>query len=602
MKKKKRIIKFIILVLISLLLILSGIISWNVYFSKQKLFVDQEKLFLNEVKHYYDLNKQYLPKKGETREMTLQNLYDINYIDGLYIPKTKTLCDSNSWVRVYHNDNDEYEYTTYLKCGKYETKVDHIGPKITLNGDMQLVIALGSTYEELGVASVEDNIDGKIDTSKVIIESNVDTSKLGSYEVTYTIRDKNYNKTVVTRTVIVANNLTEVVKKNTDATGYYKGLNQNNYLLYSGMLFRIVKVNEDGSIKLITDEAITNLRADYDNYENSNVDTWLKEVYLKSLNKTDKYLVDSTYCVGNINSTTDYTNECSNTITSKVGLLNISDYYNTLANNNSSIHTSRYMLANKVDNNYLSAPITDKDITVTTKILAPIRPVITLKANLYLLSGNGSSDNPYKLDDYSYAKANDLLSSRIVGEYVQYSGLSFRIIGIDSNKNVRLIMADPWVVQPKNKALTLSIENLSNTRFNLTEENNPGYILNNDYLDYIDTKSIVDTEYEIPTTVDDVNYNDYQTTPIKAKILLPKTYELFASSGNSKENMISSYMYIDSTDNSNTVYAINGATGNVFEFNTQALSEYRIRAVLTIKGDLKISSGKGTINSPYLLK
>ncbi|MCI5967724.1 MAG: hypothetical protein MRZ42_05085, partial [Tenericutes bacterium] len=81
MKKKKRIIKFIILVLISLLLILSGIISWNVYFSKQKLFVDQEKLFLNEVKHYYDLNKQYLPKKGETREMTLQNLYDINYID-----------------------------------------------------------------------------------------------------------------------------------------------------------------------------------------------------------------------------------------------------------------------------------------------------------------------------------------------------------------------------------------------------------------------------------------------------------------------------------------------------------------------------------------
>lgn len=602
MKKKKRIIKFIILVLISLLLILSGIISWNVYFSKQKLFVDQEKLFLNEVKHYYDLNKQYLPKKGETREMTLQNLYDINYIDGLYIPKTKTLCDSNSWVRVYHNDNDEYEYTTYLKCGKYETKVDHIGPKITLNGDMQLVIALGSTYEELGVASVEDNIDGKIDTSKVIIESNVDTSKLGSYEVTYTIRDKNYNKTVVTRTVIVANNLTEVVKKNTDATGYYKGLNQNNYLLYSGMLFRIVKVNEDGSIKLITDEAITNLRADYDNYENSNVDTWLKEVYLKSLNKTDKYLVDSTYCVGNINSTTDYTTECSSTITSKVGLLNISDYYNTLANNNSSIHTSRYMLANKVDNNYLSAPITDKDITVTTKILAPIRPVITLKANLYLLSGNGSSDNPYKLDDYSYAKANDLLSSRIVGEYVQYSGLSFRIIGIDSNKNVRLIMADPWVVQPKNKALTLSIENLSNTRFNLTEENNPGYILNNDYLDYIDTKSIVDTEYEIPTTVDDVNYNDYQTTPIKAKILLPKTYELFASSGNSKENMISSYMYIDSTDNSNTVYAINGATGNVFEFNTQALSEYRIRAVLTIKGDLKISSGKGTINSPYLLK
>lgn len=601
MKKKKRIIKFIILVLISLLLILSGIISWNVYFSKQKLFVDQEKLFLNEVKHYYDLNKQYLPKKGETREMTLQNLYDINYIDGLYIPKTKTLCDSNSWVRVYHNDNDEYEYTTYLKCGKYESKVDHIGPKITLNGDMQLVIALGRTYEELGVASVEDNIDGKIDTSKVIIESNVDTSKLGSYEVTYTIRDKNYNKTVVTRTVIVANNLTEVVKKNTDATGYYKGLNQNNYLLYSGMLFRIVKVNEDGSIKLITDEAITNLRADYDNYENSNVDTWLKEVYLKSLNKTDKYLVDSTYCIGNINSTTDYTTECSSTITSKVGLLNISDYYNTLSNNESSVQTAGFMLANKTGINYVTAPIGQKS-SVSTGILAPIRPVITLKANLYLLTGDGTSTNPYKLDDYSYAKANDLLNTRLTGEYFEYSGLKLRIIKIDSNNNVLAITSNPWTVQPNNTKLQLSVAELSNLKFNLTEENNPGYILNNDYLDYIDTQSIVDTEYEIPTNETNKKYTEYTKEKITAKILLPKSYEMFSSTDNTNENIASSYLYIDSSTNNNLIFMINGANGLLFELNKSDFYYYNIKAVMTIKGDQKIASGKGTLNNPYRLK
>lgn len=603
MKNKKRIIKLIIMILISLFLILTGLISWHLYFSKYQTFADQEKLFLDEAKHYYSLNYQYLPNKGETREITLQDLYDFEYINDLYIPKTRKLCDSSSWVRVYQKEDGSYEYIVYLKCGKYESKTDHIGPEITLNGSSQVVLSLNSSYEELGVNNVEDNIDGKIDPSKVIIDSSkVDTTKLGSYEVTYTVKDSNYNKTVLIRTVIVANNLTEIVKKATDDTGYYKGLDQNNYLLYSGMLFRIVNVNEDGSIKLISDEAITNLDPSYDNYENSNVDTWLKEIYLNSLKQTDKYLVNSTYCVGNIKSISEYSDECSSTITAKVGLLSISDYYKTLAGNNSSISTTRYMLANKVNGIYLSAPIKDKDISITTEILAPIRPVITLKSNLYLLTGDGSSTNPYKLDDYQYALANDLLNTRLIGEYIKYSGLTFRIMGIDENKNVRVIMASPWIVQPKNKELTLSINNLENTKFNLNDINNPGYILNNNYIDYIDTTSIIDTNYEIPTITDNTNYKNYETTSITAKILLPKTYDLFTASGNDKVNKASSYMYIDSTNNPKTVYAVNGANGNVFEFNNEAMSEYKIRAVLTLKGSLKISSGKGTVNSPYLLK
>lgn len=601
---KKRIIKFIVTVLISLLLVLSGIVSWEVYFSKYKIFHDQEKLFLSEVKHYYELNEQYLPQKGETREITLQKLYDMEYISDLYIPKTRKLCDSSSsWVRVYKNADAEYEYTTYLKCGKYESKVDHNGPSITLNGNTQVVIALNTSYEELGVKSVEDDYDGKIDVSKVSIDSSkVDTSKAGSYSVTYTVNDKSYNKTVVTRTVIVAHNLTETVKNATDDTNYYRGNKANNYLLYSGILWRIINVNDDGSIKLISDQAITNLNPNYDNYEGSNVDTWLKEVLYKKFINPDKYLTDSTYCIGNIKSISDYSNECSDTITSKIGLLSIGDYYKTLSNDNSSIDSTRYMLSNKVNNNYLSAPITNKDTSINSKILAPIRPVITLKNNLYLLTGTGSSYDPYKLDDYNYAKANDLLNTRLVGEYIKYSGLSFRIIGIDSNNNVRVIMTSPWTVQPNNSKLTLSILNLENTKFNLADNKNPAYILNNDYTDYIDMTNVVDTEYEIPTNVDSVNYNNYQSTTIKAKILLPKTYELFAASGNDENNKKASYMYIDSTNNSKTVYAVNGSTGNIFEFNADAMSEYTIRAVLTLKGNLKIASGKGTINSPYSLK
>lgn len=602
MKNKKRLIKLIIETVISLILILSGVLSWELYFSKYKIFQDQEKEFLKEAKHYYDLNKQYLPKKGETREMTLQNLYNMEYIGDLFIPKTRQLCDSNSWVRVYQNENGEYEYTTYLKCGKYESKVDHEGPQITLNGNSQIVLAINSQYEELGVEKVIDNKDGNIDVSNVTIDSTkVDTSKVGTYNVTYTVRDKSYNKTVVTRTVVVARNLTETVKNNTDDTNYYKGDNVNNYLLYSGILWRIINANEDGSIKLISDEAITNLNPNYENYEGSNVDTWLKEVLYKKFINPDKYISDGTYCIGNINSITDYSTECDTTITSKIGLLTISDYYKTLNNSASSIYTTSYLIANRIGTQYVEAPIR-KTQADNTDILTPIRPVINLKNNLYLLSGDGSMSNPYKLDDYSYAKANDLLNTRITGEYFEYSGLTFRIIEVDSNKNVKAIMATPWLIQPNNQKLTYSITNLENISFNLENTNSYGYLLNNDYTDYIDMTSIVDTEYEIPTITSANKYNECQTTKIKAKILLPKSYELFSASGNNSRNRASMLMYIDATNNNSAFYAVNGANGNAYYLSKEAISEYSVRAVLTLKGDLKISSGKGTINSPYLLK
>lgn len=602
--ENKKYLKLIIIASSGILIILIGLLLWNLVFSKYKIFNDQEELFLNTVKRFYSLNSQYLPKSGETREMTLQYLYDGEHIEDLYVPKTSKLCDSNSWVRVYKDNDGKYHYNTYLKCGKYESKVDHDGPVITLNGNMQYVISLNSSYTELGVKSIVDDTDGNISNDKVVIDSSkINTSKIGVYPVTYTVYDKTYNKTVVTRNVVVANNLTEVVRNNTDESNYYKGSNINNYLLFSGMLFRIVNVNLDGSVKIITDGAITNLRANYDTYKDSNVDTWLNKVFYKALNNSDNYLVSSDYCMGKINSMNDYSTYCSDSINSKVGLLNVNDYMNTLVGTESSIYSTSFMLANKIGNNYAEGFYSSDTVNgVSNGILAPIRPVITLKSNLYLVSGDGSRENPYKLDDYSYAKSNDKINTRLVGEYLEYSGLTFRIIGIDSDKNVRVIMASPWVVQPNNKKLFVSVSDVENLKFNLKNADNPGYILNNTYTDYLNMDSIIETKYEIPVNDNSKNYNKYKTSSIKAKILLPTTYELFAASGNDTMNRASSYLYIDNSLNNDLVFMVNGVNGKVFELNKKEIDSYAIRTVLTLKGDLKISSGNGTVNKPYLLK
>lgn len=74
-------------------------------------------------------------------------------------------------------------------------------PEIKLNGLDTIKLVVGSKYNEQG-ATANDNCDGDI-TSKIIINSNVNTNKVGSYEVKYTVIDDNNNETSITRKVMV---------------------------------------------------------------------------------------------------------------------------------------------------------------------------------------------------------------------------------------------------------------------------------------------------------------------------------------------------------------------------------------------------------------
>ena len=595
--------KYIILFSIGLLFILVGILSWNLYFSKYKQFSDQEKIFLESAQRYYSFNQNFLPKVGETREVTYKFLSENEHVVALYIPNTDKLCDlENSWVRVYKNDKNEYEYTTYLKCGKFESTVDHEGPVITLKGNEQIVVSLNSNYEEPGVEKITDNIDGNIDVNKVTIDSsNVNTSKVGTYKITYTIRDKAYNKTVITRKVIVAKNLTEVVKNDTDDSNYYRGSNTNNYLIFSGMLFRIVNVNDDGSVVLISDSAITYLRFNHDVYQNSNVDSWLNNIFYNNIYNKE-YLVDKNYCVGTVSSINDISNSCSNELISKVGLLSINEYNSTILNGETFLNTGGgyFALGHKLgEDNYLAIPMDLKN-GIESDILAPIRPVINLKSNLFISNGDGTASNPYKLYDYKYGKENDLLNTRIIGEYVEYSGLKFRILGLDKNNNVKVIMSDPLMIQPNNTRITLKVS--GNTKFNNKEKDNYGYILNNDYLDYIDTKYLVNMEYEIPINDSSLKYNEYKTEKVNGKILLSKTYELFSAIDNNYNNRTSNYMYIDQSTSNDNIFVSTGGNTLAYEMFKDNFGSYDIKGVMTLKGNIKIASGKGTVNNPYRLK
>lgn len=73
-------------------------------------------------------------------------------------------------------------------------------PNINLVGEDKSIY-IGSKYEEPGYNAM-DNCDGDI-TDKVIVEGNVDTNKVGIYEVKYSVTDSSGNKTEKIRKVTV---------------------------------------------------------------------------------------------------------------------------------------------------------------------------------------------------------------------------------------------------------------------------------------------------------------------------------------------------------------------------------------------------------------
>ena len=81
------------------------------------------------------------------------------------------------------------------------TIVDDIAPVITLNGSATVNINLNGKYEEKG-AKAKDEKDGDL-TSKIKTEGKIDTTKEGTYTVTYKVSDSKGNEATKKRKVVV---------------------------------------------------------------------------------------------------------------------------------------------------------------------------------------------------------------------------------------------------------------------------------------------------------------------------------------------------------------------------------------------------------------
>ena len=348
---------------------------------------------------------------------------------------------------------------------------------------------------------------------------------------------------------------------------YYKGKNVNNYVYYSGRMFRIISI--DDNIKVIEDNVSSNLVYGLNKkYDESIIYKWLNN-YLKTYKDYDMYLTENNWC----NNSVDINNySCNDDLNSFIGLISTEEYIkaggvSSYLNNNEYFWTinfddnSPYFVNNsgninnyiKDDNNYFSYGI---------------RPVITIRGNVEYLSGDGSKENPYLIDNSNAA----LLNDSSVGNYVKYNDYLFRIIDIKEN-DVTLILNDSIDVEKKYKD---SIN-----------------YLNNEFIKKFNKDDLV--KQELITNIYNYSNNyDYEKEIKKEDlyITIPKIGDLFINNSNNY------WLSTISDEKINTHYIIDE---NNMYFGDLEDKLYKIRPIIKLKGDIIIKEGNGMIDTPLII-
>lgn len=160
---------------------------------------------------------------------------------------------------------------------------------------------------------------------------------------------------------------------------YMFNKNLDNYFYFNDMLFRIIRVNGDGTLRLILNDSI----GKYTYFERDNVlNEWISNFV------NNEYLVYSSYDYNNLDNFGDSLVNIYEYNISNVGLISVNELLMY------GINYDNTMLSNKYYDKYWA--LLDYNIqTIDSNAVLDIRPVINISASL--ISGDGTEELPYKI-------------------------------------------------------------------------------------------------------------------------------------------------------------------------------------------------------------
>ena len=349
---------------------------------------------------------------------------------------------------------------------------------------------------------------------------------------------------------------------------YFKGKNVNNYVYYSGRMFRIISI--DQNIKMIEDNSVTNLVYGFNStYDKSLIYNWLND-YLQTYKDYDIYLLENMWC----NKDVDINNyNCDDNLKNYIGLLSTKEYLDaggvdSYLNNgvfywtiNHDKESAYFVNSSGNINNYVKD---DAD----NYFSYGIRPVINLKGDLLYVKGNGTKENPYIVEENTPS----LLNNSSVGSYVKYKNMIYRIINIDE-KGVSLV---------------------TNTNLEIGKKYNDAIkYLNSDYIGEFNKNDLVEQELITNYYSKENNYNYKENIKNeKYYVTVPKIGDLFINSGNG-------YWLNTLSDKKNDAYYI---LDDGMLYGDLKSGIHKLKPIIKLRGDLIIKEGIGTEDVPLVLE
>ncbi len=374
----------------------------------------------------------------------------------------------------------------------------------------------------------------------------------------------------------------------------YKGEVNDNYLLYSGILYRIVAIDNENNIRLISDSSVTLMYSGLEKgFKDSYVNKWLNKSEIENSGKyesnmfaSDTTLSNTYLCNDVIDDVTKITCE-NNTNDTKMSILSLYDYKEAGGKSSYLNNKENYYLSTLNSSNANYYVNSDGEIglsKITTKIYG-LRPVITLNENTLYLSGKGTKDDPYIIESHDIKKLSDVY----VGDTIKYSNNTFKVTQIEDGK-VKVVSSNILVDGDK------SIEKTFGGSSNKYSENKNtiGNYLNNSYYNSLEKNNyIVKSDWYIgQLLMSDLDYSKIYDTKVSANIGMLGLSELFVGEG---VNTLTITRGIES----NIVIDVINKSGSVFGDLVSSL--YNVRPSFCLNGDIEISSGNGKTDNPYIL-
>ncbi len=351
---------------------------------------------------------------------------------------------------------------------------------------------------------------------------------------------------------------------------------KNNYVKFMGYIWRIVKVNEDNTITMVTENNITSLAYYSDNFDESQIIKWLND------NSLDKNYMTTTYsCLDSFNSIDNIS--CQKTNNYDVTLLSVEDYTKAGATNSYLNNGEYFWTTNNYQDEYWYVSNEGKlGLNDNTEVYG-IRPVITLNSDTKVLSGNGTIDNPYEIIEHKPQTLNDIY----VGEYLTLNDTLWRVVA-KNNNNIKLVSEE--YIKDENGILETFYSNYNNEA-DIDYENGLLYYLNNTYYDNFKEKDLITKGTFYTGGIED-NYQTIYDSSIEAYVGLLSIAEPFVYDFGNVFTL---------SKNINNDLGIFVIDENKMLFEDTVDSLHYVRPSIHIKNNINIKSGDGTYLSPYIL-